>query len=358
MHKLKLDQPFQTWRGESLQPVTLAYETWGELNSERSNAILLFTGLSPGAHAAANDDDPEAGWWEAMLGPGKPIDSDRFFVICVNSLGSCLGSTGPDTLNPASGKPWRLDFPELSIEDIAASSWQVIQHLDIEQLHCVIGPSMGGMTALALLKQFPQAARHMISISSAAAANPFAIAIRSLQREAIVSDPNWEHGHYSDSCWPISGMRMARKLGMISYRSAEEWQQRFDRQPQSQFATTTYGMNFQVESYLEAHALKFIGQFDPCCYVYLSRAMDWFDASDRHDDDLSRMLAQTSLQSALIMGVHTDLLFPLSDQQTLAKALDNTGIAHELLAIDSLQGHDSFLIDIDRFGPPVQRYLT
>jgi len=358
MHKFKLKQPLQTWRGEALSPVTLAYETWGELNAERSNAILLFTGLSPGAHAASSEDDPESGWWEAMLGPGKPIDSTRFFVICINSLGSCLGSTGPDSLNPASGKPWRLDFPELAIEDIAASSWQVVQHLGITQLHCVIGPSMGGMTALALLKQFPQSTRHMISISSAAAANPFAIAIRSLQREAIVSDPNWQNGHYSDSCWPISGMRMARKLGMISYRSALEWQQRFDRQPQSQFATTTFGMNFQVESYLEAHALKFIGQFDPCCYVYLSRAMDWFDASDRHDDDLSAMLSQTALQSALILGVHTDLLFPLSDQQTLAAAMDKTGIRQELLALDSLQGHDAFLIDIDRFGPPIHRYLA
>ncbi len=358
MQKFKFRQPLQTWRGELLTPVTLAYETWGELNDERSNAILLFTGLSPGAHAASSDDDPEAGWWEAMLGPGKPIDSQRFFIICINSLGSCLGSTGPDSLNPPTGRAWRLDFPELCIEDIAASSWQLLAHLGIEQLHCVIGPSMGGMTALALLKQQPQAARHMVNISSAAAASPFAIAIRSLQREAIVTDPNWQNGHYTDSCWPISGMRMARKLGMISYRSALEWEQRFDRQPQAQFATTTYGMNFQVEAYLEAHALKFIGQFDPCCYVYLSRAMDWFDATDRHGGDLSDMLARTSLQSALIMGVHTDLLFPLRDQQALARALEQAGIEQQLLALDSVQGHDAFLIDIDRFGPPIRRYLA
>lgn len=358
MHTLKLTTPLLTWRGDSLQPVTLAYETWGELNAEKSNAILLLTGLSPGAHAASSDADPEAGWWEDMLGPGKPIDSNRYFVVCVNSLGSCLGSTGPDSLNPATGKPWRLDFPELSIEDIATGCWKVVEHLGIEQLHCIIGPSMGGMTALALLKQYPQAARQLISISSTAAASPFAIAIRSLQREAIVTDPNWQNGHYSDSCWPISGMRMARKLGMISYRSAIEWQQRFDRQPQSQFATTVYGMNFQIEAYLEAHALKFIGQFDPCCYVYLSRAMDWFDASDRQHGDLSAMLSQTSLQSALIMGVSTDLLFPLSDQQTLADAMAKTTIQHQMLALDCVQGHDAFLIDSERFGPPIHRFLS
>ncbi len=355
---LRLQHPISLYRGDQLSNITLAYECWGQLNNDKSNAILLLTGLSPGAHAAASQADPEVGWWEQMLGSGKPIDTDNYFVICVNSLGSCKGSTGPASLNPATGRTWRLDFPELALEDIAESAWQVVQSLGINQLACLIGPSMGGMTALALLKQHPDCAQQLISISSASAATPFSIAIRSLQREAIVSDPNWQNGQYTDNRWPVSGMRLARKLGMISYRSAAEWLERFDRQPQDHFPPTMYGMNFAVESYLEAQAQKFIGQFDPVCYVYLSRAMDWFDASDQHAGSVSDMLRQTSLEGALVMGVDTDLLFPLSQQKDIANALQTADIQTELHALDSIQGHDAFLIDMDSFGPPVAQFLA
>ncbi len=355
---LRLEQPLALYRGDQIDPVCLAYECWGELNAARDNAILLLTGLSPGAHAASSPEDPEAGWWENMLGPGKPIDTHRYFVICVNSLGSCKGSTGPASLNPKTGKTWRLDFPELTLDDIAEASWQVVKSLRIEQLNCLIGPSMGGMTALALLKRHPNCARRLISISSATAASPFSIAIRSLQREAIVSDPNWQSGEYTDDRWPVSGMRLARKLGMISYRSAAEWIERFGRQPQEHFPATVYGMNFAVESYLEAQAQKFIGQFDPVCYVYLSRAMDWFEAGDRHQGSPARMLAQTSLETALVLGVETDLLFPLEQQKTIAKALQAADIKTDLHELSSIQGHDAFLIDMDSFAPPVAQFLS
>lgn len=355
---IRLDKPLPLYRGEQLTSACIAYECWGKLNDERDNAILLLTGLSPGAHAASSPQDPESGWWEDMLGPGKPIDTSCHFVICVNSLGSCKGSTGPASLNPATGKAWRLDFPELALEDIAEAAWQVVRSLGIELLDCLIGPSMGGMTALALLKQHPDCARRLISISSAAAASPFSIAIRSLQREAIVTDPNWQNGEYTDDRWPVSGMRLARKLGMVSYRSAAEWSQRFGRQRQSHFPETIYGMNFAVESYLEAQAQKFIGQFDPACYVYLSRAMDWFDAGDRHQGNVTEMLRQTSLQSALVMGVATDLLFPLPQQQSIAEALHKAGIDAQMRELDSIQGHDAFLIDMESFGPPVAQFLA
>lgn len=355
---LRLPEPLQLYRGDQLSPVCLAYECWGQLNQDKSNAILILTGLSPGAHAASSLEDPEVGWWEDMLGPGKPIDTNRYFVICVNSLGSCKGSTGPASLNPTTSKPWRLDFPELALEDIATAAWQVVRSLKIEQLDCLIGPSMGGMTALALLKQYPDCARRLISISSASAANPFSIAIRSLQREAIVSDPNWQNGEYTDDRWPVSGMRLARKLGMISYRSADEWLERFGRQPQDHFPATIYGMNFSVESYLEAQAQKFIGQFDPVCYVYLSRAMDWFDSGDQHQQVVTDMLSATSLQSGLVIGVATDLLFPLSQQQDIADTLNAANIKTEMHAMSSIQGHDAFLIDIGNFAPPVAQFLA
>ena len=214
----------------ALEHPTFAYETWGTLNAARDNAILIFTGLSPSAHAASSPDDPSTGWWEDMVGPDKPIDTTRFFVICVNSLGSCFGSTGPASINPTTNAPYRLAFPILHLEDIARGGAAVLDHLGIEVLHTVLGSSMGGMTVLAFAMLFPTRARGLVSISAAARSQPFAIAIRSLQRELIRSDPDWEQGNYPLDQGPLKGMRQARKLGLISYRSADEWAERFGRE--------------------------------------------------------------------------------------------------------------------------------
>lgn len=351
------DQSFTLYRGGSLPKFRLAYETWGKLNAEGSNAMLIFTGLSPGAHAASNALDSDPGWWEPMIGPGKAIDTERFFVICANSLGSCKGSTGPASPEPGTGQAWRLRFPALSIEDIAASTKQLIDHLGIRQLDTLIGPSMGGMSSLAWVKQFPGTARRMINISSALASSPYAIAIRSLQREAICSDPNWHNGLYDEERWPESGMRFARKLGMISYRSAAEWQQRFGRERQSQYPRTIYGMEYSVESYLENHARRFIGQFDPASYIYLSRAMDWFDSSDQHGDAVS-MLRVSGLERAMVIGVGTDALFPVWQQHEMAQAMKQAGIDTQYYALDSVEGHDAFLIDYDHFIPLLRGFLV
>lgn len=204
------------WRGGELRGAQVAYETWGELDRSRSNALLLFTGLSPPAHAASSRDDPGPGWWEAMIGPGKAIDTDRWFVICINSLGSCFGSTGPASSDPATGDRYRLRFPELSLEDIARGGFEVARALGIERLDTVMGPSMGGMVALAYAAQFPRAARRLVSISGTTAATPFAIALRSVQREAIVSDPAWREGQYDPTAQPVTGLRIARKLGTMT----------------------------------------------------------------------------------------------------------------------------------------------
>ena len=216
---LQVEEPFHFASGGSIPAVTLAYETWGELDEARSNAVLILTGLSPNAHAASSADDPTDGWWEPMIGPGKAIDTDRHFVICVNSLGSCQGSTGPGCVNPVTGKQYRLSFPDLVIADIARSASMVLEYLGIEQLRAMIGPSMGGMSCLALLRQNPKIARHYLGISTAARAEPFAIAIRSLQREIIVRDPHWQDGAYTDDDWPGTSMRHARKQGILSFRS-------------------------------------------------------------------------------------------------------------------------------------------
>jgi homoserine O-acetyltransferase len=363
---LDLPSPFPMKRGGALHGARIAYETWGRLDAGRRNPILILPGLSPDAHAAANEANPEAGWWEAMLGPGKPIDTDRWFVICVNPLGSCKGSTGPASINPATGQPYRLDFPELAIEDGADAAAHLVRALGIAQLACVIGNSMGGMAALAFLLRHPGLARNHINISGSAQALPFSIAIRSLQREAIRLDPAWNNGHYDDLHYPEAGMRMARKLGVITYRSALEWDGRFGRvrlDSDRRDDDDPFGLEFEVESYLEAHARRFVRRFDPNCYLYLSRSMDWFDlgeyAGERQGHgDADRGLAQIRVDRALAIGVHTDILFPLQQQEQVADGLRAGGADARFLPLESPQGHDAFLVDFARFGPAVAGFLA
>jgi len=353
---LHVDEPLLFKRGGTLPAYTLAYETWGTLNAEASNAVLILTGLSPSAHTASSPADPSEGWWEPMVGPGKPIDSNKYFIVSFNSLGSCKGSSGPASTNPLTGKPYRLGFPELSVEDIAASAHQVIKHLGIEQLCTIVGPSMGGMSALAYMQQNPKGARHFLTISSSPHSEPFSIAIRSLQRELIVSDPDWNDGNYDEDHWPDTGMRMARKLGMLSYRSAEEWRTRFGRNLQDYYPTELFGMNYEVESYLEAAARRFVHSFDPCSYLYLSRSMDWFDVADGYPD-LATALSGIELLSANVIGVTTDILFPIHQQRAIADALVAIDVITEFAELPSLMGHDAFLVDYDHFIPIVESYL-
>ncbi|HEX4852638.1 homoserine O-acetyltransferase MetX [Arenimonas sp.] len=355
-----LPSPFPFKRGGALHGARMACETWGELNAARDNAVLIFTGLSPNAHAASNAGNHEPGWWEAMLGPGKPIDTDRWFVVCVNALGSCKGSTGAASINPATGQPYRLDFPDLSIEDGARAAHHVVQSLGIERLACVIGNSMGGMTALAFLLLHPGAARTHINVSGSAQALPFSIAIRSLQREAIRLDPNWNQGLYDEHAYPENGMRIARKLGVVTYRSAMEWDGRFGRVRLDSECREDdpFGQEFEVERYLEGHARRFVRSFDPNCYLYLGRSMDWFDVAEYGNGDVLRGLANIKLERALAIGVHTDILFPLQQQEQVADGLRAGGADSEFLPLPSPQGHDAFLVDIDRFGPAIAGFLA
>lgn len=355
-----LSSPFRMKRGGELVGARLAYETWGELDATRDNAILILTGLSPSAHAASNAGDPSPGWWEDMLGPGKYIDTNRWFVICANTLGSCKGSTGPADVNPATGQPYRLDFPELTLEDAANASFELVRGLGIERLACLLGNSMGGMTALAYLAQHPRSARAHVSISTAAQAQPFAIAIRSLQRESIRLDPNWKQGHYDDEHYPEAGMSIARKLGVITYRSAMEWVGRFARirLDSDQREEEPFAVEFQIESYLAAHARRFVRSFDPNSYLYLSRASDWFDIGEYAAGHVESALKRLDVERALVIGVETDILFPLPQQEQIADGLRAGGAAVDFVALDSPQGHDAFLVDIPRFGAAIARFLA
>jgi homoserine O-acetyltransferase len=354
-----LEGRFKMHRAGHLESPTLAYETWGELNPARDNGILLFSGLSPSAHAASSAEDLSAGWWEDMIGPGLPLDSDRYYIICVNSLGSCFGSTGPASINPATGEIYRLTFPTLTLEDVAEAAYGVVRHLGIDQLHTVIGCSMGGMSGLAYCVRHPQAARRFISISSATRALPFSIAVRSLQREMIRSDPKWMNGNYDPADPPITGQRLARKLGMMTYRSPEEWIQRFGRQRTTateENVNDPFKIAFSVEAYLENHANKFSGGFDPNCYLYLSRASDLYDLAE-HGGSMESGFAKLDLEQTLVIGVETDILFPLHQQQEIAAGLAAVCPDTKLIELDCIRGHDSFLVEMDAFRPVICEFF-
>ncbi len=357
LQQLTVDGTFQMQRGSLSNPV-IAYETLGRMNPAKDNAVLVFTGLSPSAHIASSPADPTTGWWEDMVGPDKPIDTNRYCIICINSLGSCFGSTGPASPHPATGRPYRLNFPVLCVEDIANGGALVLDHLGVERLYAVVGASMGGMTALAFALQHPERSRGLVSISSAGRSLPFSIALRSLQREMIRTDPVWQNGQYDFDRGPISGMRLARKLGMITYRSAAEWAERFGRERATQEppAQHPFGIDFEVEAYLEAHANRFIGGFDANCYLYLSRAMDLFDAAD-HGGSLEEGLRRLGVERALVIGAKSDFLFPLHQQEELARVLESCVSQVAFKPLNSIQGHDSFLVDMDRFRPAVAGFF-
>lgn len=347
----QIEGRFKMRNGHLEQPV-IAYETWGELNFQQDNAVLIFTGLSPSAHAASSEADPSGGWWEQMVGDSKPIDTTKYFVICINSLGSCFGSTGPASINPETQAIYGLSFPVLTIEDIAHAGHEVVNSLGLSRLHAVVGASMGGMTCLAYSILYPDVAESIVTISGSARAAPFAIALRSLQREIIRSDPIWNEGRYPSDQEPVLGMRLARKLGMLTYRSAAELEQRFGREriPEERQTGDSFGLDFEVESYLDAHANKFIGTFDANCYLYLSRAMDLFDVAD-HGGSVAHGLKRVGAKRALVIGVETDLLFPIDHQAAIAEGLKNDDRDVQFHALPSIQGHDAFLVDMDRFRP-------
>jgi homoserine O-acetyltransferase len=346
-------------RGGVLHGARVAYESWGHLNAARDNAILLFTGLSPSAHAAATEADPSPGWWQRMIGAGLAIDTSRFFLVCVNSLGSCFGSTGPASENPATGERYRLDFPEVAVEDIARAGAEVLRHFGIAQLDTVMGASLGGTAVTAFAALFPGKARRLVSISGTPAASPFAIALRAVQREAILRDPDWQGGHYDPAHPPRNGMRLARKLGTITYRSATEWRQRFGREEIAGNAlrASQFAPQFAVEGYLESQAERFTRVFDANCYLYLSRAMDRFDLAE-HGGSYRAALTASGLESALVIGVESDLLYPIHEQAAIAEALEQAGTPTRFVRMPCVEGHDAFLVDIPRFDASIRAFLA
>jgi len=335
-HNAPLPSPYRFHRGGEIVGGQIAYETWGIPNQTKSNSILIFTGLSPSAHAAFSSSNPEPGWWEQLIGEGAALDTNHFHIICVNSLGSCFGSSGPASIDPVTGTRYGNAFPDVTIEDVATGGRAVLDHLGIERASLVIGPSLGGSAVLAFTALHPGRARRLISISGTMAASAHAIALRSIQREAVRNDP-------------INGLRLARKLGTVTYRSAAELTARFGR------AASTSGQDFAVQDYLEQQADKFSKAFDPDSYLNLSRAIDLFDLSAHGDP--KNLFESAGLESALVIGVEQDSLFTIDEQAQIAAALKAAGIPTQLERVDSLAGHDAFLADQPLFAAIISRWL-
>ena len=361
--KVKISNTMKLKRGGNLLNPVLAYETWGKLSKNKDNVIVILTGLSASSHVASNSSNTNSGWWEGMVGKNKAVDTEKYYVICINSLGSCFGSTGPASINEITNEPYRLTYPELTIDDMAHASNLLLDKLGIENIHTLIGPSMGGMHALALIIQNNNFVKNLIAISTARESLPYAIAIRSIQREVIRKDPLWMNGYYAPDNPPLNGVRIARKLGMLSYRSADEWAQRFGRKKSAQTAITqnTFGIEntgfeFEIESYLEHLAIKFQDVFDANSYLYLSRAIDWFDLIN-YGSSPEEVLGQTGLLNALVLGVKSDTLFPISQQKEIAEYLSAGSTKVIYKSLSCIQGHDSFLVDIETFSREIKCFL-
>ncbi|KAI9811790.1 MAG: hypothetical protein M1832_000684 [Thelocarpon impressellum] len=268
--------------GGLLPEFSVAYETWGVLNADRSNAILLHTGLSASSHAHSTAENPQPGWWEKFIGPGRPLDTDRYFVICTNVIGGCYGSTGPSSLDPADGQPYATRFPILTMEDMVRAQFGLLDELKVGRLHASVGASMGGMQSLAAGVLYPERIGRIVSISGCARSHPYSIAMRHTQRQVLMMDPNWSRGSYYGRVPPHAGMKLAREIATVTYRSGPEWEQRFGRRRADPSKPPALCPDFLIETYLDHAGEKFCLEYDANSLLYVSKAMDLFDLGRAH----------------------------------------------------------------------------
>ncbi|KAL1971022.1 hypothetical protein VTN77DRAFT_2856 [Rasamsonia byssochlamydoides] len=268
--------------GGILPEFDIAYETWGKLNADKSNAILLHTGLSASSHARSTPENPKKGWWERFIGPGAPLDTDKYFVICTNVIGGCYGSTGPSSIDPSDGKRYATRFPILTIEDMVRAQFRLLDFLGIRKLHASVGSSMGGMQSLAAGVLFPERIGKIVSISGCARSHPYSIAMRHTQRQVLMMDPKWARGFYYDSVPPHTGMKLAREIATVTYRSGPEWEKRFGRKRADPSKQPALCPDFLIETYLDHAGEKFCLEYDPNSLLYVSKAMDLFDLGHSH----------------------------------------------------------------------------
>lgn len=389
--------------GKRLGGVEIAYETWGTLNANKSNAILLHTGLSASSHAHSTPKNEKPGWWEKFIGPGKALDTDKFFVICTNVLGGCFGSTGPSSKVPGTDEHYATNFPVVTIQDMVRIQADLIKDLGISKLHASMGSSMGAMQCLAFATEFPDRVGRVLSISGCARSHPSSIASRFVQRQVLMHDPHWNDGFYYGKTQPHTGMKLAREIGTITYRSGPEWEQRFAMERLDDNSVPSLRPDFLIETYLDYQGEKFCNQYDPNSLLYVSKAMDIFDLgaknrtkreqlrervlrNDPHVqthsmykpnikerpkklvipsniEDLVEGIKPMSHIPTFVLGVVSDTLFPAWQQREIHNILKQANpenknlVYHELGLSQSLYGHDTFLVDLKNVGTPIKEFL-
>jgi homoserine O-acetyltransferase len=337
--------------GGLLRQLAVSYETYGELSAKGDNAILVCHALTGSAHAAGRyQQEAVPGWWDPLIGPGKAIDTRKYFVICSNVLGGCYGTTGPTSLNPETGRPYRLDFPRYTIRDMVAVQRRLIDALGVRALKAVIGGSMGGMQVLEWACMYPELVGSIIPIAIGARHSAWAIGLNAVARRAIMSDPDWQQGNYSLEAQPERGLGLARAIAMLSYRSMESLEAKFGRQRISE-ARSLLEDSFEIQSYLAYQGVKLVRRFDANTYLYLTSAMDDYDLSEGRGR-LAEVLARLTMP-ALIIGIDSDVLYPEREQLELVNHLPSAHYAR----IRSPHGHDAFLIEFPQLAVRIRRFL-
>jgi homoserine O-acetyltransferase/O-succinyltransferase len=352
--------PFEPELGGGLPEVTLAYETWGELNEAADNAVLLVHALTGDSHAAGgpNETHKRGGWWDPLVGPGLAVDTDKFFVVCSNVLGGCSGSTGPASVEPGSGRPHGMRFPAVTIRDMVRVQRRLLDALGVQKLALVAGGSIGGQQALEWAVEFPDFVEKAVPVAATGALGPQGIGMSEIGRRAIMADPDWQDGDYYDTGRsPDRGLAIARMAGMMTYQSAPGQWERFARRPAGRPALyPEFGGRFEIESYLHYQGRELTGRFDANSYLYLSRAMDLYDVAagyDSEEEAYSRISAEV-----LFVGITSDWLFPANEVKNSVEKAKTAGANATYAEIDTLSGHDAFLKDWKELREAIQPFTT
>ena len=345
--------------GKVLPEVTVCYEAYGTLSEKKDNAILICHALTGDAHAAGkhSEDDKKPGWWDVLIGPGKAVDTNKYFVVCSSIIGSCYGSTGPESINPETGKIYGLDFPMITIADMVDAQKHLMDHLTIDKWLAVLGGSLGGMQALQWSVSYPDKLQACMPIATTAHLSPQGIAFDWVGREAILHDPNFKDGEYSKDALPEKGLSIARMLAHITYLSEESMNRKFGRGLQEMDTYNfEFSHNFQVESYLKYQGTQFVNRFDANSYLYITRAMDYFDLAAEGEGSLAKAMAKTKADF-LIVSFTSDWLFPTSHSREIVEALQECRKPVTFCEIESDAGHDAFLLEFETLGGMVGNFL-
>ena len=346
--------------GARLGPVTIAYETCGQLNDDKSNVVLICHALSGDSHVAGyySEDDPKPGWWDIMVGPGKGIDTDKYFIICSNILGSCIGSTGPCTYNPKTVEPYGLDFPVVTIGDMVKCQKALLDHLGIKKILSVIGGSIGGMQVLEWCVSYPEMVVSAIPLATTTRHSALAIAFNEVARQAIMADPNWNNGDYYSGSKPDLGLAVARMIGHITYLSDESMRIKFGRrlQDKSDFSFN-FDADFQVESYLRYQGAKFVDRFDANSFLYITKASDYYDLEKQHGNGSAVEAFYKAKAKFLVVSFTSDWLYPTYQSRAMVKAIKKNGLDVSFCEIEADWGHDAFLLPSESLTAMVKGFL-